>query len=365
MPALKKVTVDDLMSGMLLGETIYDDMGNILLSEGVELKGTYILKIKKRATAYTHIKIIDKSGNDRQAIHQDPYLLETREIATSFVKDAFVKLNASGQLSIDVYELICALIEEILDNDEIVLNLNEIRKIDDYTLEHSVNVAVISLVIGISLDLTRDELKDLGVGAILHDIGKMLIPKHILNKPAALTMEEYDVVKDHAKYGYELLSKIKGLNENIIDVARCHHERFDGKGYPNGLKGDHINLFARIVAVSDVYDALTSDRVYKKMIEPYRALEYICNMVNIQFDVKIVRCFLNSIRIYPLGSLVELTTKELGLVVDVNKNKPSEPIVRVLLDSNGQSIKGYYEIDTSKNIDINITNVFFKSYKVS
>lgn len=362
MPALKKVTVNDLKSGMLLGENIYDDMGNILLSEGVKLKGTYIVKIKEIATAYTHIRIVNE-GNDevKETYEKDPYLTKTRDVAKSIVKDAFSKLNSSGSLTKDTYELIYSLVSEILNNDDIVINLNELRNIDDYTLEHSVNVAVISIVIGISMNLSRDQLRDLGVGAILHDIGKMMIPNDILNKPSALTVDEYEIVKQHAKYGYELLSKIEGLSDEIISVARYHHERFDGRGYPSGLKSPQISLFAKIVAISDVYDALTSDRVYKKMIEPYRALEYICNMVNIQFDKDIVLKFLKCIKIFPLGSIVELTTKEVGLVVDIHKHNPNRPIVRVLADNTGSIVKGYYEIDTSKNIDIDITNVYLKS----
>lgn len=360
MPALIRVTVDDLKSGMLLGETIYDDMGNTLLSEGVKLKSKYIIKIKELATEYTHIKICDENYSDIHEV-KDSLMIETRHAANGFVKDAFQKLNSSGNLGRDAYDLVNSLIKEILMNDEIVINLNEIRNIDDYTLEHSVNVAVISIVIGISMNLSREELSDLGVGAILHDIGKMLIPNYILNKPSTLSTEEYERVKEHTKYGYELLSKVPGLKEEVLDVARSHHERYDGRGYPLGLKSNGISLYARIVAVSDVYDALTSDRVYKKMIEPYRALEYICSMVNIQFDRDIVRSFLKCIRIYPIGSIVELTTKEVGLVVDIHKNVPHKPIVRVLKDSAGRSVKGYYEIDTSKNVDIDIRNVYLKN----
>lgn len=358
-----KITdVDDLKEGMILGEDLYDSFGNILLSDGIVLKKSYILKIKEYNISKVYIEDSSASMSmyEENKDIKDPYLLETRLEAKKFVKEAMGKIYIDDSLSQKALKIVKKLIEELISNDEIVVSLGKLRKIDDYTLEHSVNVCIISLFIGMTMEIEHKDLIDLGIGAILHDIGKMMIPKNILNKPGPLTIDEYKIIKNHTTYGYEILKKSKGISEVAAQVALNHHERLDGNGYPIGKKGKQINIYSKIVAISDVYDALTSDRVYKKKVEAYKALEYICKMVNIQFDNEIVKRLISCIGIYPLGSIVKLNTNELGLVVDINKIKPSKPVIRILLDEKGKKPNNYLEVDTNKNPTITITGVIPK-----
>lgn len=358
-----KITdVDDLKEGMILGENLYDSFGNILLSDGIFLKKSYILKIKE----YDISKVYIKDSSFKKYTYyedkgiKDPYLLETRLEAKKFVKEAMEKIYLDDSLSKKALRVVNKLIEELISNDEIVISLGKLREIDDYTLEHSVNVCIVSLFIGMTMGIDHKDLINLGIGAILHDIGKMMIPKSILNKPGSLTIDEYKIIKNHTTYGYDILKKSKRISEVAAQVALNHHERLDGNGYPLGKKENQINIYSKIVAISDVYDALTSDRVYKKKVEAHKALEYICKMVNIQFDNEIVKRLISCIGIYPLGSIVKLNTNELGLVVDINKIRPSKPVVRILLDEKGKKPNNYLEVDTNRNPTIKITSVLPK-----
>lgn len=310
----------------------------------------------------SRVCIKDKSSTNeiKKEEYNEPCLLETRLEAKKFMSNAMKEFYLNGAAVEKVLEIVGQLIEELLENEEIVISLGKLRTIDDYTLEHSVNVCIMSLVIGFSYGFKYDELMDLGVGAILHDIGKMLIPQNILNKPGALTIDEYETVKKHTIYGYDILKRSEGISDIAAEVALCHHERLDGNGYPLGKKDEQIRIYSKIVAICDVYDALTSDRVYKKGIAAHKALEYICKMVDTQFDNEIVKKLLNCVKIYPVGSLVRLDTNELGLVVDISKSNPSKPIVRILLDESGKRVSNYLEVDTNKNLGVQITNVFPK-----
>jgi len=358
---LSIIDVNELKEGMILGETLYDALGNILLGDGIALKESYIRKIKALNISQIYIKD-DVSHVDavKKGRGKDPYLLETRLEAKKFIDGAMKEYFLNDSIGEKVSAIVNKLIEELLENDEIVISLGRLRTIDDYTLEHSVNVCIMSLVIGISYEFKHGELMDLGVGAILHDIGKMLVPQEILNKPGALTISEYEIVKKHTTYGYDILKRSEGISEIAAEVALCHHERLDGNGYPLGRKSDQIRIYSKIVAICDVYDALTSNRAYKDGIKPHKALEYICKMVNIQFDNEIVKKLLSCIKIYPVGSLVKLNTNEIGMVVDISKINPSKPVVRILLDEKGKKVMDYLEVDTNRNPDIEIINAYPK-----
>lgn len=363
---LKKITVDELKTGMILGQSIYDSSGNILLSEGIKIKDTYISKIRDLGIGEVLIKdsLVEDStykikyyNNVEKTINIE----NTRREAKRFIEKTMNKIYFDSNIDIEkLIKIISNIIDDLLSNDEIVINLEDLRKVDNYTFEHSVNVCILSLIIGISLGYSYDELLDLGIGAILHDIGKMLIPQEILNKPGTLTKLEYDIVKKHTEYGYEILKKNKFISETAAKVALYHHERPDGCGYPEGKSSNEIHNYSKIVAIADVYDALTSDRVYKSKIEVHEALNYIITMIDSQFDSEIVKKFVNCIGIYPIGSVVKLNTNEIGLVVDINKFKPNKPIVRILVGNDGKRITEYLEVDINKNPDIAITTLIKK-----
>ncbi len=222
--------------------------------------------------------------------------------------------------------------DSVVRNEHALVWLTQLKHRDEYTSQHSLNVCVLAVLFGRHLGLAERELRDLGLGALLHDIGKMRVPLEVLNKPDRLTREEVALLKEHPNHGYEILKNAVGVPGSAVDVAYCHHERVDGSGYPRGLEGEHIPLFAKIVSVVDVYDAITSDRVYHIGISPHEALNLMYGWAPKSFDRGLLEQFIRCLGIYPIGSIVELDTGEVGVVITVNRARHLRPLVILLLD---------------------------------
>jgi HD-GYP domain-containing protein (c-di-GMP phosphodiesterase class II) len=206
------------------------------------------------------------------------------------------------------------------------------------------------------MSFSRTMLEDLAAGAVLHDIGKMKIPKNILNKTSRLTEEEFEIMKKHSLLGYDLVKDLSYVSDRAKKIVLQHHERVDGSGYPYSLDGTKISRFAKITALSDVYDAVVSDRVYRKGISGSEAYEFILGGAGTLFDWELVNLFKNNFSIYPLGACVRLTNSVEGFVVRENKGFPDRPIIRVTYDKNGRAIEPI-EIDLLEKIDICIDKV--------
>ncbi|WP_069648943.1 HD-GYP domain-containing protein [Caloranaerobacter ferrireducens] len=339
---MKLITIENLTQGMKVAKTVYKSNGSVLLSEGIVLKDSYIQKLKE-----LDIKQIYVYDDELKGIHtQDIIREDTRNKAKMIIKNIMDELNVSSNVHIDkILIIVDQIIEEILSHDELLIKLEEIRAVDEYTFGHSVNVSVLSIITGACLGYTKEELKELGLGAMLHDIGKVRVPDNILNKPGKLTEEEFHEIKKHTIYGYEILKTIKDISETSRLIALYHHERVDGQGYPLSIKGDEIHEFARIVSIADVYDALTSDRIYKKRIKNYQAVEYLLTMSGHQFDYDIAKIFVNNIALYPVGEGVLLNTGEKGFVIKVNKDFPTRPVIRILYDSKGDRLIKPVDVD--------------------
>ncbi|WP_183108719.1 HD-GYP domain-containing protein [Thermohalobacter berrensis] len=244
----------------------------------------------------------------------------------------------------EVKDIVKEVVNYILQNNEIINRLYEIKSIDKYTFKHSINVCVLSIITGIYLDYGIYELIDLGIGAILHDIGKTKIPNSILNKPGKLTDDEYEMIKKHSSYGYEILKYNIGLDEKISRVALHHHEKVNGRGYPYGKRENEIDTYSKIVAITDVYDALTSNRIYRKKMKTFHAVDYIISMAGYQFNKRLVQTFAKNIPIYSKSKGVMLSNGHKGIVIDVREEFPTKPVVKVLYDRDCK-LKNPYNID--------------------
>jgi HD-GYP domain-containing protein (c-di-GMP phosphodiesterase class II) len=343
---MRKILVDKAKEGMILGRSLHNYDGNMLLNAGIILKSSYINKFKELGIRELYVE--DEISRD--IVLNDVISEETRFEARINIKNAMESIRYGTSLDVKpVRDSVCRMIDELMDVSDTMVNLQDLKSNDQYTFSHSVNVCVLSLITGISMNYSEDKLRELGIGAMLHDVGKTRIPNEILNKPESLTKEEFDIVKKHTSYGYELLKKSAILSTYASYIALTHHERYDGEGYPLGLRGEEIHEFARIVSIADVYDALTSDRIYKKRVHINEAVEYLIGMGDHQFDYNIVRNFIEHITIYPPGTCVLLNTGEKAIVVDVNKRYPNRPIIRILIDREGQVPKEPIEIDLTKN----------------
>lgn len=233
-------------------------------------------------------------------------------------------------------ELADRLAENIVKNENALVWLTQLKNRDEYTSMHSINVSVLSLLFGRFLGLDEEELSHLGLGALLHDIGKMRVPPHILNKPGSLDPAESEIMRRHPEFGHAILKEHPELHLAVLHIALSHHERFDGTGYPAGLRGNALNHYALLVSIIDFYDAVTSDRAYHIAISPHEALNMIYARAAKSFPRELVEAFIQCLGIYPIGSLVELESGEVGVVMTVNRQHRLNPILTLVLDRDKQ-----------------------------
>lgn len=226
-------------------------------------------------------------------------------------------------------------ISSINNNPNAMFWLSRIRQRDAYTAEHCVRVGVLAITFGRFLGLGEAQLETIGLCGMLHDVGKMKIPAEVLNKPGALTAEEWETMRSHPELGHKLLTSDHQLEPEVQQAALSHHERLDGKGYPHGLAAPSIAQFTRIITIIDAYDAMTSDRAYRKGIPTSDALAILYKNRGGQFDPTLVEAFIRLIGIYPPGSLVELHTGEVAVVLATSPRKKLQPLVEVVLDTEG------------------------------
>jgi len=334
---VRRIPVDLLSAGLKTARPIYDGQGRVLLNQGVVLTERYISRLKQFGIPAVYID--DGFGPGFEI--EDVISEETRTWAVNQVKQLFSPARlGEGQKPVvtlaEAAKVVERLVEEILANKSTVVNLTDIRAYDEYTFGHSVNVAVLAILTGINLGYSRVRLFHLGMAALLHDVGKTRIPVNVLNKPQALTDEEFTLIKKHPVYGYEIINDDPGLGKLCALVALQHHERYNGEGYPQGLSGKEIHHFAGIAGMVDMYDALTSDRIYRKAYPPYEAYEMISGAGNTLFDYQLIGAFLDNVAAYPAGTLVKLNTGEIGVVVETRKGFSLSPRVRILFAASGE-----------------------------
>jgi putative nucleotidyltransferase with HDIG domain len=228
--------------------------------------------------------------------------------------------------------LVDDVVESINRHPDALLSLARLKSADEYTYLHSVAVCALMVALGRQLGLNDAQCRDAGMAGMLHDLGKAAMPQEVLNKPGKLTPEEFDVIKQHPVRGYEMLLAVADVSEGVLDVCRHHHERVDGTGYPDGLAGERISLLARMGAVCDVYDAVTSDRPYKAGWDPAQALSQMATWKG-HFDTAIFQSFVKSVGIYPTGSLVRMRSGRLAVVLDQNPSALTKPRVKLFFST--------------------------------
>ncbi|MHB8623393.1 MAG: HD-GYP domain-containing protein [Sulfuricaulis sp.] len=255
-------------------------------------------------------------------------LRETKDLVNSLMEDVRLGKNIN---SVGSKKVVSKLVESVIRNPDALTCFAQLKKKDEYTAQHSMRVCILALSFGRHLGLEKHELDLLGIGALLHDIGKMKVPNEILNKPGALNDYEYALMKSHVPRGVEILENSSGIPRPAIEVARCHHERYSGNGYVNGLKGDQIGLFGMMGGVVDCYDAISSDRPYHNGMSAHAALKKMYEWRNRDFHPGLVEQFIQCMGIYPIGSVVELNTGEVGVVVTMNRLRRLKPRIALVL----------------------------------
>lgn len=237
------------------------------------------------------------------------------------------------------------IVESIIRNPDALMWLTQMRHKDSYTYSHSVDNCALAIAFGRHMGLPKADLDTLAMGLLLMDIGKMKVPAEVLNKTEPLTEDEYKLVRSHVGHSVNVLKKSEGIDIDIINIALTHHERFDGSGYPGGLVGVQTPVYGRIAAIIDCYDAMTSKRPYGDPISPYSALQEIYNWRNKYFQDELVEQFLQCLGVFPTGTLVEMHSGEVGIVMAQNKTRRMSPKVMLLLDKKKETYPEYQVVD--------------------
>ncbi|WP_413702312.1 HD-GYP domain-containing protein [Psychromonas sp. KJ10-10] len=277
--------------------------------------------------------------------------------AGKLITDMMANVKMGQHIELEqVNPVINKLSQSILRNQNALLGLSRIRHMDVYTFEHSVSFSVLMMAFAKSMGLSEKIICEVGIGGLLHDIGKTLTPNEILNKPGKLTPEEFVIMKEHVVHSRKILEKTKGISQISMDIVAQHHEKYDGNGYPLGLKGDQISRYGQMVAIVDVYDALTADRCYHIGKEPSEVLKLLVKWSGAHFNPSLVGQFIQSVGIYPAGSLVMLNNNYLAKVIDINENM-LKPVIEVFLNAKTRSYVPRKTIDLSKYEKIKILRV--------
>lgn len=316
---MRLIDIKDIKPGMILAKPVYDyNDGKVLLRQNVELREGYIERLK--ALQYTGLYIKDPGDSEDDLEVLEPIRQETRIKATTALKQSLLGYQQKKQAPVDqLQSMVAEMIDQIFGNNEVVFNMLDIRTHDNYTYAHSVNVCALALIVGCSLRLKREDLEILGIGALLHDVGKIFIEHGVLNKPGPLEEAEYELVKLHTVKGYELLKEKMCLSYLTAHIAYQHHERIDGSGYPRGLTNDRIHRFAKIVAVADVYDAMTARRVYRDAIPSHVVMKELREAADRKYDRLIVDSLEKVVAPYMVGSVLQLDNGEKVQVVNVTR----------------------------------------------
>ncbi|MGB9887254.1 MAG: HD-GYP domain-containing protein [Moorellales bacterium] len=354
---MRRLPISYLRPGMRVARAVFSSTGQLLINRGVILSDGIIRRLGLLGVPSLYVE----DGPDLPV--EDVISDETRQKAIQQVRELFVTaqeetrpLSRALVLAENLARTVGEIIEQLLGRPDVVVNLTDIRAWDDYTFGHSVNVCVLSLLTGVRLGLTRPQLTALGLGAILHDLGKVRVPLPVLQKPGSLTPEEFELVKQHAEWGYRMAKELTEAGPLAAIIPLQHHERYNGNGYPKGLKAGEIHAFAVICGLADVFDALTADRIYRPAFPVHEAYEYLAGSGNHLFDHRLLCAFLENLALYPTGTPVMLSTGEVAVVVKTTRGLPRTPLVRVVLDREGRPVPPY-ELDLAQFPDLVITRV--------
>ncbi len=340
---MRFLSINHVLPGSKLAKPLYGNQGVILLRENVELTESILQRLK--GLGYTGIYVEDEisEGIEIQDIVDESLRLKTAARLEEIV-------NNNGNIA-EMTPMIKDIVENIIENKDLEVNMNHLWGHHEYTYLHCVNVGILSVCIGIKLNLMKDELIYLGAAGILHDIGKKLIPAELLDKQGKLTEDEFAELRKHPEYGYEILAKAYEISSLTKVGVLEHHERYDGSGYPRGLRGEEITIFGRIIAVADTYDAMTSDRAYRNAFAPSETVEYLMGTGNQLYDAAIIDAFVRCVTVYPLGTCVELSDGTQGIIIQNHQDCVLRPVVRNINTKKIIDLKNdkeYYHICISK-----------------
>jgi putative nucleotidyltransferase with HDIG domain len=349
---MKKILVDQLQPGQKIGEPIISSNGQLLIHQGTTLTEAIIDRLYQHNVPF--VTLMESGDQQTKDLGID------RKAAVHTIKKSFQSLNEptittktylAEQTAKELKSVVFHVKDSLDEREELVSLLTEAFIFDDYIFDHSLNVTIYTLTIAKELGFNDKELLEIGLGALLHDIGKMKIPKQILQKTGRLSEEEFAIVKNHSSFGYEMLKGIAGIPESVVRSVLEHHERLDGTGYPLGMKGDDIHLYAKVIGVADVFDAITTNRVYRNARLPHEALEVLYAGSGTLFEQRYIELFRQNVSVYPNGLKLTLSDGSKGIVVKQNDELTDRPVLEIF-EQNGHLLEEKYEVNLAKTFNL-------------
>ena len=328
---------------MITAQSIYNPLGASYLTKGMELSPTYIERLEK--AGFDGVTVTSLDPKLKLAPPDDIVQEKTRISAIQNVATAFHSVEENGTFDPAPLQGISEnILQDIIAQQKNLVQLTDIRLHDTYTFAHSVNVAILSSLLGVLLKLSREEQLKLTLGGLLHDIGKITVPYEILTKAGHLTYDEWSVMQGHPEAGRQRLKKMFPNDTLLSTIALQHHEHIDGSGYPNHLKGEQIHRYGRIVAIADVYDALTSVRPYKRAYTPSVAHRLMATCSPGHFDLDLLKLFFDNVAIYPVGTILK-TQDGYAIVKKVEFGYTLTPVVCVFANREGKLLNAPSDLD--------------------
>lgn len=358
---MRKISLDHVQAGMVVGKPVYGPVGQVLLNTGIEIKQQHIFYLKQLGINSLYIRDNRMKDIEVDDVISEQVRSEGRALVAQIIRDVDSPSPNNKGINIrerEINELVAGIVEELIENRELTIQLVDIRSVDSYLYAHSVNCAVLSTLMAAKMDFDYQSLKDIALGSLLHDIGMSAVPAKIINKEGELTRDEYETVKKHPVYGYEIFKKCPFYKKEAADAIMQHHERNNGQGYPFGLKGDDISLYAHFLSIADTFDALTSDKPNRKAFLNHQAVEMLMSWGGDYFNLEVLRHFLSNIAAYPVGSHVTLNNGESGYVISNTPGYALRPVVRIVYK--GGSLSPHpspYDLDLKKALDKTIVEV--------
>lgn len=353
---MQRISVRNLQPGMVVGRNVYDASGKLLLASGFSLNQQFIHGLAQLGinSIYVENNLLDEE------LVVDVLREETRVMAIKSVKECFANYGLmKKKVDVDKIKIAAShIVDEIILNPTAMVQLTDIRTHDDYTFAHSVNMCSLTVLLAASIGYNQAQLKDLALGSLLHDIGKVEISNDILNKPMQLDDSEWRIMHHHPMAGFQILKKQGNIPAPAMIVCYAHHERYDGAGYPRGVAGEEIHEYARLAAIADVFDAVTADRPYRPALMLHEAYDLLMASSGTHFDPRLLAKFLQSIAVYPVGSVVELSNGATAVVKAVHSGIAWRPTVQLLADASMSTAVRGEAIDLRETLSITVRKVF-------
>jgi HD-GYP domain-containing protein (c-di-GMP phosphodiesterase class II) len=351
--------IDSIEDGDIVGKPILLANGNVLVGVGLKLNTKFVERLRNLGIDRVYIEDL----HTMDIIPEDVIEDETRKEAVTAVHKTMtdlIDITVTKGRSIDrdigstFRNVFSSILSDLTRKKNIMINLTNLHTTEGYLFHHSVNVAILAGILGLTKGYNRQQMEELGVGALLFDIGMTQIPTEVWNRKGTLNEAERAVMRTHTEKGFDLL---RGRFDISLLSAHCayqHHERYDGCGYPRELKANEIHEYAQIVAIADVFDALTSNRPHRNRFKPNDAIELLFASGNSMFDLEIVRLFCQNISIYPVSTTVMLSSGQIGVVSANHAGSIQRPTIRILRESDGKETSSPYELDMRKELNVTI-----------